>query len=394
MRMMNAFVLLLAARGLASAAVAALPVRPLPLSAPAAVVFGALSDPARAFAMPLPIALPATAAPWTFAAPTALAAAPAAAAPAPVPARPAEAAPSEASSPVEAQAARAAASFDGSSEAPPAVPSAAPAALGDGLRAMRADDEPWLASVVGELMRTRTGRRVLRDIARLETRRGHPVLVEVAHISNNGEFRYDSDILVMDASHRRSDPVLTAPIMAHELQHVLQRALELPTDALELEIESYTVENHVWSELGVQPPAGSFAAQARRRLLKGGDVFVAWLAKQYKNNFALHGRTLEEYAGKVAEQRAATVKRIARAQKDIATAERALATMRAAGLEESAVLAHMRDTLEPALRRLKEATVTLAWCDRDLALLSDDAARARFRAYSRGVIRRARSLAR
>lgn len=349
--MMNTFVFLLAARALASAAVTPVPVRPLPLSAPAAAVLGALSDPARASSLPLPAPAPALIA-----------------------------------APADAQAAGARAAFDGSS--------AAPAAASGGLHAMRADDEPWLASVVGELMRTRTGRRVLRGISRLEERRGYPVIVEVARISNNGEFRYDSDILVMDASHRRSEPALTAPILAHELQHVLQRSMELPTDALELEIESYTVENRVWGELGLSPPQGSFAAQARKRLLRGVEVFVPWLARQYKNNFALYGHAMGEFSRRVSEQRERALRRVERAKKDIRLAEKAISVMRASGMPEQAVAAHAREALDPARRRLKEAQVSLAWCERDLALLADETGRARLRAFSRGVIRRARSLGR
>lgn len=358
--MMNTFVFLLAARALASAAVTPVPVRPLPLSAPVAAVLGALSDPARASSLPLPVPAPALIA--------ALA---------------------------DAQPEGARAAFDGSSAVPPLPPvSAAPAAASGGLHAMRADDEPWLASVVGELMRTRTGRRVLRGISRLEERRGYPVIVEVAHISNNGEFRYDSDILVMDASHRRSEPALTAPILAHELQHVLQRSMELPTDALELEIESYTVENRVWGELGLSPPQGSFAAQARKRLLRGVEVFVPWLARQYKNNFALYGHAMGEFSRRVSEQRERALRRVERAKKDIRLAEKAISVMRASGMPEQAVAAHAREALDPARRRLKEAQVSLAWCERDLALLADETGRARLRAFSRGVIRRARSLGR
>jgi len=386
--MICAFVVLSLARTASAAVLTAVPVRPLPLSAPAAAVFGSVCASAHVMAAPLPLSFAAS---GMLYAPALLPALVPAAVPALAVAPVAAAVDSPA--PVEAESARAAAAFDGSLPVPSQNETVVPAALGDGLRAMRTDDEPWLASVVGELIRTRTGRRVLRDIARLESRRGYPVIVEVARISNNGEFRYDSDILVMDASHRRSDPALVAPIMAHELQHVLQRAMELPTDALELEIESYTVENHVWSELGVAPPRGSFAAQARRRLMRGGDVFVSWLAQQYKNNFSLHGRTMAEYIRKVMEQRAGTLKRIARAEKDVAIAERAVEVMRASGMPETAVAAHEREALEPAQRRLKEAQVTLAWSERDLALLSDDAGRARFRAYSRGVIRRARALA-
>ena len=187
---------------------------------------------------------------------------------------------------------------------------------------------------------------------------------------------------------------MTAPILAHELQHALQRAQGLPSDALELEIESYTVESRVWSELGVEPPKGSFGASARRLLLKGIEFFVPWLAKEHKDDIQLYGGTMAKYVQKVEKSRATTLKRIVRAEKDIKSAEGAQVKMRAAGMPEEAIAAHAREELEPAQRRLRDARMTLGWHDRDLALLVDEAGRARFRAYSRGVIRRARSLSR
>lgn len=286
--------------------------------------------------------------------------------------------------------------------APAAAPEPAPAAkpkrvrreLGAGLKAADPADEEWLAAVVKTLGTTKTGRRILSDIAELREKRGNPTIVVVKAIGNNGEFRYDSDLLVMDATHRRRDPEQTAPIMAHELQHVLQRALDLPVDALELEIESYTEESKVWTELGIEPKSQSFARQARGKLRTDPDAFFTWLNEQYKNNHALHGGSMAGYVKWLEDKKPALAKRVRKAEKDLERAKRVLESMRAEGKSEAAILSFLQDDVEPVERRLRNLAVEKAWGERDLGLLSTPEGRARFRSYSRGVIRRARALSR
>ncbi|MDE2492108.1 MAG: hypothetical protein KGM24_14765, partial [Elusimicrobia bacterium] len=275
----------------------------------------------------------------------------------------------------EAESARAAALFDGS-----------------GLRAVDPGDEEWLAAAVETLGRTRTGRRVLRGTRRLAETRGQATLVLLKPISNNGEFRYDSDLLVMDAAHRRTAPERSAPILAHELQHVLQRQLGLPSDALELEVESYSVESRVWSELGVEPARGSFAAEARRRLLKDPDAFLGWLGGQYDNNRLLHGDSMKGYVRWLKDERAKAVRRRARGLRDLEAARRIADAIRAEGKPKKVRRAYAREEIEPIERRLRDADDEIAWCERDLELLSSPEGRARFRAYSRRVVRRARAV--
>ena len=305
----------------------------------------------------------------------------------------------------ESAAARAGARFDGTAAAPeagtpaapatPQTPSAAPAApLGLGLHMARPEHDAWLNAVVGVLSGSRTGRRVLRDIDHLAAVRGRPVMLDVKAIGNNGEFRYDSDLLVMDSGHLKRDPFQSAPILAHELQHVLQRAMELPTDALELEIESYTVESRVWSELGIEPEKGSFARMARQRLLKDAPGFAKWLGGQYKNNIALYGSTMDAYVARLEKNLARAKRAEAQTRRKMAAVERVMESMRANGMSEEAIAAHRREDLEPLERSLRDNLVNRAWTERDLLRLSEPVIRERFRAYSRGVMRRARSLSR
>lgn len=258
----------------------------------------------------------------------------------------------------------------------------------------RSEHEAWLTSVVELLSVTRTGRRVLRDIDALALRRGVPILLDVKAIGNSGEFRYDSDLLIMDSGHLKRDPFQSAPILAHELQHVLQRALELPADALELEIESYTVESRVWNELGVEPEAGTFARGARKHLKKDFPGFVTWLGEQYKNNIPLYGSTMDAYFARLEKNLARAKKAEAKTHKQIKALERVLESMKANGMSEEAIAAHRREDMEPLERSLRDGAVNRAWTERDLLRLKDPTIRARFRAYGRGVARRARALSR
>jgi hypothetical protein len=396
----------LAGAPLAAAAPAALPLMPSVLPS-AMMTAPALSAPTMIAPAPAPTAAP-TAAPAAMIPTAALAPAARLSAAMDGPGAPNEQAKPAADAPksAESETASSGVMFDGTATTPAAVPvePAAPAKaarpkrvkypLGAGLKTADSADDAWLAEVVATMGRTKTGRRVLRDIAELAVKRGNPTLVVIKAIGNNGEFRYDSDLLVMDVGHRRRAAEQTAPIMAHELQHVLQRSMGIPADAQELEIESYTVENRVWSELGVEPAAGTFARSARRRIMRDADKFIAWLNGQYKQNRPLHGGTMTAYVDWLKEKQPKMEKRFARAEKDLARAKRVAEKMRAEGKPEDAIKSFVQDDVEPVERRLRNMGYEKKWIEHDLAALSTPEGQKSFRDYSRGVIRRARALSR
>lgn len=293
----------------------------------------------------------------------------------------------------EAQAADAAKAFDGSVAAPAADGVAAELPPVEAWRAAKGEDAEWIASVMEHLRESKTGRRVLDDVEALARRRGRPVIIDVAALANNAEVRYDSGLLVLDKGNRKKHPRLFAPIMAHELTHVLQKAADfIPVDALEMEIESYTVEARVWDELLLPVPKSSFALKAKTRLQKDPDAFFAWLADEYKKNRILHGTSMESYVEWLNVQREKSVKKLARYDKRVAAAERVIQTMTEAKMPQSQIDAHRAEEIEPALRDRKDEETTLAWIDRDLKLLSTPEGQKRFRDYSRAVIRRARAM--
>ncbi len=311
----------------------------------------------------------------------------------------AQAAPSRPETDIELERLKAARVFDGAVVKPMGPYETlltAPEAAHPGwsVRAAKDEDAEWLAGVVAALRESRTGRRVLKEVDAMSVARGRAVLVDVARLSNNAEVRYDSGLLVMDKNHRRKPVRLAAPIMAHELQHVLQKAADfIPADALEMEVESYTIEARVWNELGIKPPPNSFARKAKNRLEKDPIAFVYWLAEEYPKNRMLHGKSDESYVQWVEAERAKAAKRLAAAEKRIQSIERVLARMRAAGTPAAQVEAHRHDDLIPAEASRRDYRLMLAWLDRDLKLLSTPEGRKRFREYSRAVIRRAKAMA-
>lgn len=296
----------------------------------------------------------------------------------------------------ESAAVDASARFDGAlarPETPAAVVQAPAPDLGSGLRAAQPEHSGWLSAAVKELSRTRTGRRVLRDIDLLAASRGRPTLLVVKQTSGNSyaEFHYDTDLVIVDVKYLKRDPKQTAPTLAHELQHVLQFAAGLPAFALELELESFTIEGRIWNELGIKPHDDD----AHRLLMEDVPRFIKWLIGVYgKQNILLHGSTIDAYAERIDKMSAASKATEARNLRRLAAAERIIQSMRDNGMSEEAIATHRRQEIEPIERRLRINALERKWVEHDMKLLSSAEGRARMRAYSRSVIRRAYALSR
>ncbi len=253
------------------------------------------------------------------------------------------------------------------------------------LLAGRQADAPWLRDVIKTAARSRTGRRVLRQVARLVAARKRPVVVAVDKISNSGEFNYDWDLVSLDTSHRKSQ-VSAAVTLVHELVHVVQRAAGLPTDALELEIEAYMADFQAAVELGDRVRRGSFEYRARAALERGVWDFVAWLGKEYKDNIPLAGSSLKGYIGRLTEMGEKARRRLAGHEKRLAGQTRVLERLQASGVAQERVEAFKLDVLRPLERRIDLARRYAAWVERDLALLKSPEGARRFRNFSRRVM--------
>jgi hypothetical protein len=105
------------------------------------------------------------------------------------------------------------------------------------------------------------------------------ITVEVKDLGRNyGEWDYLNGKLRLDRKlfepGREAD---LAGTLAHELKHVAQHALGLPSNALELEIEAHLLDLAIMDELGLKTRPNTFSRQLVEALEKGPDAFVQLL---------------------------------------------------------------------------------------------------------------------
>ncbi|MBI5596369.1 MAG: hypothetical protein HY928_09810 [Elusimicrobia bacterium] len=211
-------------------------------------------------------------------------------------------------------------------------------------------DAPRLAAVVAEARRSKTGRRVLKKAERLLAKK--PLRVEVHDLKGDyGAYDYWEDVLILDRSHL-ADTGMSAATLVHELLHVLQHQMDVPAEALEMELEAHLVTFDVMRELGVPVPKGGFSEAALAALHKGPKAYADWMAGQ------LPGKTR--------------------------LAHSSLAEVRSLLEYEVEELADEADSA-PESRR-KKALLRLAWAQRDLALVRSKKGAASYRAFTKRVL--------
>ena len=108
---------------------------------------------------------------------------------------------------------------------------------------------------------------------------GRVLRVEARNLGRNyGEWDYLDDRLRLDL--RLFEPGREADLagtLAHELRHVAQHALGLPSNALELEIEAHLLDLAMMDELGLKTRPNTFSRQLVDALAKGPEAFVELL---------------------------------------------------------------------------------------------------------------------
>lgn len=255
-----------------------------------------------------------------------------------------------------------------------------------------ADHARWVASVVAEASTSRTGRAVLARAERLAAQRGRPVLVTVAPIGNAGEYSFDYEIVTIDKAWMKHDAAHAAPVFIHELLHVLQLAQSLPADAFEMELEAYLAQFRVGEEMGLKVRASnSFHWRAFRRFKNDVDRFIVWLKKEYPNNLAIVGDGLEAYETKLIERHLKMHDELERLEKRRAKKQAVLDRMKASGQPEAACESYRLDEVAPIDDKIRVKKRDIAWAERDLAILRDPEARARYQAYAARVLKKARA---
>ena len=253
-------------------------------------------------------------------------------------------------------------------------------------------DAAWVAQVIQAAQASPTALRVLRGVEQAAAARGRPVVVEVASIKEAGTYNYDWDALSLRRKDMKDGPAAAVPTLIHELQHMLQKPLYVPSDLLETELEAYTVDFRTARELGLKPKKGSYDDRAHRAFKKGVPAFVKFLEKEYPEDQALYRRSTEEYSAKLEKQLARAEKQLARAKEERAEKKAVLAQMERLGQGAKERRNYKEDALGPVERLIDDLRRAREYALADLALLRDPAKRQAARRYARNVIRRARRL--
>lgn len=248
------------------------------------------------------------------------------------------------------------------------------------------EDSAWVAAVIEAARASRTGRRVLKKIDELHQQRGHPVTIVVTRLeANMGEYDYDWEMVRMGAHFRKGTPAEAAPVLIHELLHVVQKEGGLPVDAIELELEAFGVTLKMIDELGLPFKPRSFERQVYKNFRRPLPEFVAWLTEQYSGSQSLRSG-IKAYLKTLAEQEEAAQSAIARLEKRKAKQEAIIKAMRKSGQSKKVIKAYSLGQLAPIKAKLIEKRAILDWIHRDIDLLSTPEGAARYRAYSRRVM--------
>lgn len=261
-----------------------------------------------------------------------------------------------------------------------------PAPLPASLSVADPKDSAWLASVVAAASESKTGRRVLKQIDALLKKRGRPLTMVVTTLgANNGEYVYDWEMVRMGAHYRKGEPAAAAPILIHELLHVVQKEHGLPTDALELELEAFAVTLMVYHELGLPLPPRSFEKEVDKNFRKPLAEYVDWLAERYPANLSIRD-SLEHYTAALEERVEEEEASLARLETRLAKQQAIIKGMRDSGQPEESTRSYEADLLGPIKLQIKDNLASLKWAQRDLDLLSSPEGLARYRAYYRRVM--------
>lgn len=286
--------------------------------------------------------------------------------------------------------------FDGS-----AVPTAAVAANNDlpplpaSFRIADARQEEGLRAILAEAERSATGRRILSRARGLARRTKRPIVFEFAKLgSEHAYVDWGTDVVRLGNSMLKDDPRRAAPILIHELSHVLQKERRLPFHAFELELEAFLLTIRSARELGVKFKRGDFQASVMRRFEGDLDKFIAWLNASYgeSNNIALLSGSRLEFLEKLTEKQVRSLRAVDAARKRLKERQATYKTMRAARQRPEALERYRRQELDKARERLRDAEADLKFVERDISILSSAAGYARYRRFADDVRAMARRL--
>jgi len=163
-----------------------------------------------------------------------------------------------------------------------------------------ATDDPRIAAALDravELARTtRAGRRALDEAERVLAEQGRDLPVSVQALGRNyGEYDYvEKSMRLHKDLFRKGREADLAGTLVHELTHVAQHSLGVPSNALEMEIEAHLTDLDMLRDLGLKPSPHTFARQAFDALAQSPAQFIALISAAVPGTVFLGDSSLEE----------------------------------------------------------------------------------------------------
>lgn len=143
---------------------------------------------------------------------------------------------------------------------------------------------------------TRAGRRALDEAERILNEQGRTLPVKVLSLGrNHGEYDYvEKTMRLHKALFQEGREADLAGTIVHELTHVAQHSLGIPSNALEMEIEAHLTDLAMLSELGLEPPPNTFARQLFTALAQSPAKFIALIQSAVPGTVYLGDSSFED----------------------------------------------------------------------------------------------------
>ncbi len=252
-------------------------------------------------------------------------------------------------------------------------------------------DGAQIARILRAASASPTAVAVLDSVAQAAEIRGRPVVIEAVTMRESGTYNLDWGILSLRRPSLNGTPRANIATLIHELQHLLQTELTLPSDLLETELEAYVVDFRVSRELKDKPKRGSYDARAQAKFKEGLEPFLGFLRKQYPEDAQLHKTRSRNYENRLRADLKMSSAALERLKSARTSRKRVLEQMRGVGHSNGELTAYRQDVIAPLDAAIRAMSRVIEWAKKDIAILASPKTRAQARAYARSVIRRARA---
>jgi hypothetical protein len=254
------------------------------------------------------------------------------------------------------------------------------------------DDARYLAEIHQAATRSRTGRKVLRQILEYTGNGREPVIFEFQG-EDGGSFTSAWEVVRLSKAYREDSIDKAASAYIHELVHVLQKGKDLPFNGIELEIEAFIKQLKVARELGVKWGKDDFHYGLHRALKASVEGFVEYLIDSpgYEDSITLVGHDFSYAERQLRDMETASRRAIESSEDHYKEREQTLKLMRSLGYADFRVKAYRGDEVLATEEVIVSHESAIHLARRDQRILRTRTGRRRYLEFSREALKEARS---